>query len=216
MPQYWAWADCGMTLSWNFTLGRILLLREKLQCSDLFPFIEMFHRFVHSPYNSKKFCVIWVASIRHVELTMKAVSSVYVAKRVPSSLGYGRTAVYRTLPWGTPARMHLMDDLSPLTSTIKVRSKRYDFRRTYWAVGRRVFNLNSKPSCQTLILERSKDVLRYPMCLLWGSMVASTAHITSDNLNLHEEMKMIHQSKGIAETKRITHQDLKNKQGRTL
>jgi len=55
----------------------------------------------------------------------------------------------KTLPWGTPARMHLIDDHSPLTSTIKFRSKRYDFTRRYCAVGSLVFNLNSKPSCLT-------------------------------------------------------------------
>jgi len=89
--------------------------------------------------------------------------------------------------------MHLMDDLSPLTSTIKFRSKRYDFRRRYWAVGRRVFNLNSKPSCQT----RSKASLtsrktaelyclrRFPMCLLWGSMVTSKAELVVWNGVLH-------------------------------
>jgi len=54
----------------------------------------------------------------------------YVAKR-PS-----------TLPWGTKAGMHLIEDLSPI-----LRSKRYDFRRC--AVGRRLFRLNSKPSCHT-------------------------------------------------------------------
>jgi len=41
-PKYWAWKDYGIAVSWNFTLGRIWLLRAKLQCWDLFPFIEMF------------------------------------------------------------------------------------------------------------------------------------------------------------------------------
>jgi len=83
---------------------------------------------------------------------MKAVSSAYVAKREPGSLGYGRSAVkmvYKTgpctLPWDTPAQMHLLDDLLPLTSTNKFRSKRHRFRRRYCAVGGKVFSLNSRP-----------------------------------------------------------------------